>query len=86
MPLVASMLRLCCCLNVSVVQMGLVSQECLLFQGSIEDNIRYGTETATSEQVVQAAKAAYAHEFIMAMPQVCVEKKKQECHGLCVQV
>ncbi len=50
--------------------MGLVSQDCLLFQGTIEDNIRYGTEQATSEQVVQAAKAAYAHEFILAMPQV----------------
>lgn len=51
-------------------QMGLVSQECLLFQGTVEDNIRYGCEGATSEQVVAAARAAYAHEFIKAMPQV----------------
>jgi ABC-type multidrug transport system fused ATPase/permease subunit len=50
--------------------MGLVSQECLLFQGTIEDNIRYGTDHATSAQVVEAAQAAYAHEFIMAMPHV----------------
>lgn len=66
--------------------MGLVSQECLLFQGTIEDNIRYGTETATSEQVVQAAKAAYAHEFILAMPQVrgsCDERERiQPARGL----
>jgi hypothetical protein len=50
--------------------MGLVSQDCLLFHGTIEDNIRYGTEQATSEQVVEAAKSAYAHEFILAMPYV----------------
>lgn len=61
---------LCC-----AVQMGLVSQECLLFQGTIEDNIRYGTAHATSQQVVEAAKAAYAHEFIMAMPHVSVPCK-----------
>lgn len=54
-----------CCL-----QMGLVSQDCLLFHGSVEDNIRYGTEHATSAQVEEAAKAAYAHDFIMAMPHV----------------
>ena len=51
--------------------MGLVSQECLLFQGTIEDNIRYGTESASLEEVVEAARAAYAHEFIMATPKVC---------------
>lgn len=50
--------------------MGLVSQDCLLFQGTLEDNIRYGTQHATSQQVVEAAKAAYAHDFISAMPHV----------------
>lgn len=58
---------LCC---MFVPKMGLVSQDCLLFHGTIEDNIRYGTEQATSDQVVEAAKAAYAHEFILAMPYV----------------
>lgn len=53
-----------------VLQMGLVSQDCLLFQGTLEDNIRYGTEHATSQQVVEAAKAAHAHDFISAMPHV----------------
>jgi ABC-type multidrug transport system fused ATPase/permease subunit len=55
---------------VCLLQMGLVSQDCLLFQGSIQDNIRYGTQQASHEQVVEAAKAAYAHDFIMALPQV----------------
>lgn len=55
--------------------MGLVSQDCLLFHGSIEDNIRYGTEHATSAQVVEAAKAAYADDFITAMPHVSAEAK-----------
>lgn len=75
----------CCVLCRAVlcaVQMGLVSQECLLFQGTIEDNIRYGTAHATSQAVVEAAKAAYAHEFILAMPHVSVQDTAEgvTCH------
>jgi len=46
----------------------LVSQNPALFFGSIEDNIRYGKPTATLAEVQEAAKIAYAHEFIEAMP------------------
>jgi subfamily B ATP-binding cassette protein MsbA len=46
----------------------LVSQDVFLFQGSIRDNIRSGWPDATDAEVVAAAKAAYAHHFIEAMP------------------
>lgn len=45
-------------------QVGLVSQEILLFDDTIENNIRYGSPLASHEQVVEAAKQAYAHQFI----------------------
>ncbi|MBS6953704.1 MAG: ABC transporter ATP-binding protein [Enterocloster asparagiformis] len=47
---------------------GMVLQDTWLFSGTIKDNIRYGKLSATDEEVVQAAKAAHAHGFIMAMP------------------
>ena len=47
----------------------LVQQETFLFNDSIFDNIRYGHGEATMEQVIAAAKAANAHEFISALPQ-----------------
>ncbi len=47
---------------------GLVSQEIYLFIGTIADNIRYARPEATIEEVVAAAKAASAHEFIMKLP------------------
>jgi subfamily B ATP-binding cassette protein MsbA len=50
-------------------QIGLVPQETILFGGTIEDNIRYGRAGATAEEVVTAAKAANAHEFIGELPQ-----------------
>ncbi|AZC29954.1 Efflux ABC transporter, permease/ATP-binding protein [Pseudomonas chlororaphis subsp. piscium] len=46
----------------------LVSQSPALFFGSIEENIRYGKPSATSEQVREAARIAYAHDFIEKMP------------------
>ena len=48
---------------------GAVMQETLLFNDTIEANIRYGSFNATHEQVVAAAKLANAHEFIMAQPE-----------------
>ena len=48
---------------------GAVMQETLLFNDTIEENIRYGTPQATHEQVVAAAKMANAHAFIMAQPE-----------------
>ncbi|GJM90462.1 hypothetical protein PR202_ga06743 [Eleusine coracana subsp. coracana] len=50
-------------------QMGLVSQEPALFATSIKENILFGKEDATTEEVVAAAKAANAHNFISQLPQ-----------------
>lgn len=50
-------------------QVGIVSQEPILFATSITDNIRYGRLDATDEDVQTAAKAANAHEFISAFPE-----------------
>jgi ATP-binding cassette subfamily B protein len=47
---------------------GIVQQEVYLFVGTIYDNIRYGKPDATRAEVIQAAKNANAHEFIMSMP------------------
>ena len=48
---------------------GAVMQETILFNDTIEENIRYGTPHATHEQVVAAAKMANAHDFIMSQPE-----------------
>lgn len=50
-------------------QIGIVPQETVLFNGTVYENILYGDLQATQEQVVAAAKAANAHNFIMAMPE-----------------
>ncbi len=47
---------------------GAVMQETILFNDTVEENIRYGTPNATHEEVVAAAKMANAHDFIMAQP------------------
>ncbi len=47
---------------------GIVLQDSFLFSGTIEENIRYGVTNATHEQVVEAAKMANAHEFIIEQP------------------
>src|SRR5437762_6546210 len=49
-------------------QMGLVTQETFLFHDSILNNIQFGRLDATPEDIYEAAKAAYAHDFIMAQP------------------
>ena len=46
-------------------QIGVVPQETMLFSGSVKDNIRYGRLDATDEEIIEAAKAANAHNFIM---------------------
>ena len=48
---------------------GAVMQETLLFNDTIEENIRYGSPNATHDEVVAAAKMANAHDFIMAQPE-----------------
>lgn len=49
--------------------MALVSQEVAIFNDSVRDNIAYGTPDASEEQIIAAAKAAAAHEFILELPQ-----------------
>lgn len=57
---------------------GVVQQETLLFNDTIEENIRYGSPDATHEQVVAAAKLAHAHDFIVSQGEgygrICGEK------------
>jgi ATP-binding cassette subfamily B multidrug efflux pump len=48
---------------------GIALQESVLFTGTIRDNIRYGRPDATEDQVIAAAKAAQAHDFITELPQ-----------------
>lgn len=50
-------------------RIGIVLQESILFTGTIRDNIRYGKADASDEEVIAAAKAAQAHEFISSMPE-----------------
>jgi ATP-binding cassette subfamily B protein len=50
-------------------QVGIVPQESILFSGSVRENIRYGRPDASDDEVIAAAKAAQAHEFISRMPQ-----------------
>lgn len=50
-------------------QVALVSQQPALFTANVIDNIRYGRADASKEEVVAAAKAAYAHEFIERLPE-----------------
>ncbi len=50
-------------------QIGVVLQETHLFSGSIRDNIKYAMPYATDEQVITAARAANAHDFIMRLPE-----------------
>ncbi|ELY46911.1 ABC transporter ATP-binding protein [Natronorubrum sulfidifaciens] len=49
--------------------MGYVGQESFLFYGTVEENITYGTFDASREEIVAAAKAAEAHEFIQNLPE-----------------
>ena len=48
---------------------GVVAQDVYLFSGSIRENIAYGKRNATEEEIIEAAKLAGAHEFILSLPQ-----------------
>lgn len=50
-------------------QIGIVLQETTLFSGTIKENIAFGRPDATEDEIIAAAKAAAAHDFIMAFPQ-----------------
>jgi ABC-type multidrug transport system fused ATPase/permease subunit len=47
---------------------GVISQDAYLFNSTVEDNVRYGRPDATSEEVIEAAKRAHLHDFIMTLP------------------
>ncbi len=49
-------------------QIGAVLQDALLFNESVRDNIAYGRPDATTEEIVEAARAAYAHDFVSRLP------------------
>lgn len=48
---------------------GIVSQDIFLFNDTVGNNIAYGKPTASEDEIIAAAKAAYAHQFIMEMPE-----------------
>jgi ATP-binding cassette subfamily B multidrug efflux pump len=52
-----------------LANIGIVPQETILFSGTVRDNIRYGHPSASDDDVIAAAKAAQAHDFIMELPQ-----------------
>jgi ATP-binding cassette subfamily B protein len=51
-----------------LARIGVVPQETVLFSGTVRDNVRYGRPEATDEDVIAAAHAAQAHDFILALP------------------
>jgi ATP-binding cassette subfamily B protein len=57
------------CLATLRLNVGVVQQDVYLFSGTVIDNLRYGRAKATDEDVIAAAKAANAHDFIVALPQ-----------------
>lgn len=63
-------------------RMAFVLQESFLFQGTILENIRYGRLEATEDEVVEAAKQANAHDFIMKLPKQYHTILKQEGSGI----
>jgi len=50
-------------------ELGIVLQDTQLFMGTIKDNIRYGRQDASDEEIIEAAKMANAHHFIMGLPE-----------------
>ena len=61
-----------CSLNLKWLRknIGVVSQEPVLFGTTIDENIRYGRDDVTHEEIVRAARKANAHDFIMDLPKV----------------
>lgn len=65
-------------------QMGIMTQDNFIFQGTIRENILYGRPEATEEEMIEAAKAVSAHEFIMKMEQGYDTPLKEQGSGLSI--
>ena len=65
-------------------QMGIMTQDNFIFQGTIRENILYGRPEATEEEMIEAAKAVSAHEFIMKMEQGYDTPLKEQGAGLSI--
>lgn len=63
-------------------QMGVMTQDNFIFTGTIKDNIRYGKLDATDEQIIAAAKAVHAHDFIMKLDKGYDTELKERGIGL----
>lgn len=65
-------------------QMGIMTQDNFLFSGSIKDNIRYGKLDATDEEIIAAAKAVNAHDFIMKLEKGYDTELRERGNGLSI--
>lgn len=65
-------------------QMGIMTQDNFLFSGTVKDNIRYGKLDATDEEIIAAAKAVNAHDFIMKMEKGYDTELKERGAGLSI--
>jgi len=65
-------------------QMGVMTQDNFLFSGTVKDNIRYGKLDATDDEIVAAAKAVNAHDFIMKLEKGYDTELKERGAGLSV--
>ncbi|MBE5962687.1 MAG: ABC transporter ATP-binding protein [Lachnospiraceae bacterium] len=65
-------------------QMGIMTQENFLFSGTVKDNIRYGRLNATDEDIIAAAKAVNAHDFIMKLEHGYDTELKERGAGLSI--
>lgn len=64
--------------------MGIMTQDNFLFSGTVKENIRYGKLDATEEEIIQAAKAVGAHDFIMKLKDGYDTKLSERGGGLSV--
>lgn len=65
-------------------QMGVMTQDNFIFHGTVRDNIAYGKLEATDEEIIAAAKAVNAHEFIMKMEKGYETELKEQGAGLSI--
>ena len=65
-------------------QMGIMTQDTFLFTGTIRENIAYGKLDATDDEIIAAAKAVHAHDFITKLPEGYNTKLEERGGGLSV--